>query len=967
PITSHQQLATSLAQLLLANAGVTEAEAPWLWRGLAPAIAAEADFAVVQRANLPALQAAFAAEEFTRSPATDWAAVDYLQRQIGWEGLGQFILDVGEQGVAAALATAVNQTPAQFEAAWRGDWQSQLVRAETAVNVLLTARTEAIMSQNQTAFLNTIDSTVPYLPVEEGHWFDDLVQYPPLSWSLTGAPLVLYGDGRVLANVTLTYELSNLTGRRKGGSVQQEILFTSTENGLLWAGTPFATLSGEQVDILYPPDQLELAQQLLISADDLTTRLPDYLVTGLPDNPTTRPTIKLYPDDTSFRISIYPSLALADNLTGWVGPGESVKLRQNAAFTAEAYRSALAVLLGRQQVARLGVTDEWLLQGTAYYLAAQIDAQDRQIAAAGLHNLWLGIANKRIKSVTEVAERLALGDESTQTLATTQAWDAVRYLVETYGEAALLDVLRAQGRGQSLDEALQGAVGQSLAEFEVGWIESLGRAHAQPEWLATADLFDVALAETHLAALTAPELAGRQAGSPGAAMAADYIAEQFAVYGLEPVVALPPVVESTAVTETMPISETMAITSTAAITGTELLTTTSALSDVEVAVTPPELSYFQPFTIEYAALTAVPQLTIGEESFAYRHDFLTLLDELPGGGAAQGELIFVEDGTYTGLDVSGKIVIREAATAVPEEMAAAMEHGAAGLILVGESDYEKDFQMKRPLPVNFPDEPMIPTLLLTQIGLDHLLELAGMTRADLNNLPVALPLGLPVIMDIPLSQPEVVADAASATANVLGLLPGSDPDLRDEVIILSAHYDYVGDDPGGLAYSGANDNASGVAVMLAMAKLWQETGYQPARSILFAAWGAQEPGQIGSTAFISSTLFVPERTAGVVVLDAVGGGAGFRLLAQGNWERDGLLMFGMEQAGEVLDGRVRTGIPADQSDDVTFRAIGVPTILLTWTDASENNWPDAIADEINPDFLAITGRMTTLAVMSVAR
>jgi hypothetical protein len=90
-------------------------------------------------------------------------------------------------------------------------------------------------------------------------------------------------------------------------------------------------------------------------------------------------------------------------------------------------------------------------------------------------------------------------------------------------------------------------------------------------------------------------------------------------------------------------------------------------------------------------------------------------------------------------------------------------------------------------------------------------------------------------------------------------------------------------------------------------------------------------------------------------------------MAQGNWEQDGLLMFGMEQAGEVLDGRIRTGIPADQSDDVTFRASGVPTILLTWTDASEDNWPDAIADDINPNFLEATGRMTTLAVMSVAR
>jgi Zn-dependent M28 family amino/carboxypeptidase len=213
-----------------------------------------------------------------------------------------------------------------------------------------------------------------------------------------------------------------------------------------------------------------------------------------------------------------------------------------------------------------------------------------------------------------------------------------------------------------------------------------------------------------------------------------------------------------------------------------------------------------------------------------------------------------------------------------------------------------------------------------------------------------------------LSRPEAVE-----TANVLGLLPGSDPDLRDEVIILSAHYDHVGDDPSERVYSGANDNASGVAVLLEMAQLWQETGYRPSRSILFAAWGAQEPGQLGSTAFVNSSLYVSEQTAGSVVLDAIGGGAGFRLMAQGNWDQDGLLLFGLEQVGGVLDGRLRTNIPANQSDDIAFRASGVPTILLTWTDASEDNWPDELADEINPNFLAITGRMTTLAVMAIAR
>lgn len=930
PITSHQQLDTSLSQLLLTEAGVAEADAPWLWHGLAPAVAAEADWTAVQRENLPILYDTFAEAEFVRSAATDWAAVDYLRRQVGWEGLGQLIMAVGEQGLDAALLEAVGQTPAQFEAAWRQDWEAQLVGAETAVNDLLTTRTNAIFNQNRAAFLNTIDDSVPYLRREQDHWFDDLVQYPPLAWTWTARPLVLNNDGSILASVNLTYELDGLIGRRKGGSAYYEILFVPTENGLRWTGMPFAVLSGETVDILYPPDQSELAEKLLAYAEELTTQPTNQLTNKL--------TIKLYPDDSSFRISVYPSLVMTDNLTGWTGVDEAVKLWRNSLLTSDDYRSALAVLLAQQQVAQLGVTDEWLRQGTAVYLASQIDPRTAQNAAGSLHNLWLGVVNGRIGSVTEIPAILAGEDESAQKLAQTQAWDTIRYLVQTHGEEALWGLLRAQGRGQSLDAALQNTIGQSLAEFEVGWFESLALAHADPAWVELANGFDAEAANAHLLALTTPEMAGRQAGSPGAALAADYIATQFAAYGLEPVVNLTPLISTT-----------------------DLLTETAVLTFT--TFTPPELSYFQTFTIEYAALTTVPQLTIGGEDFGYRRDFMTLLNEIPGGGAAVGELVWVEDGSYAGMDLSGKIVIREpgSETAVYDEMVLAREHLAAGLILVGESDYEKDFQRKRPLPAEFRDEEMIPTLLLTQIGLERLLEMLSMSRADLTTMPLALPMGLPVTLNVPLSQPEEVE-----TANVLGLLPGSDPNLRDEVIILSAHYDHVGDDPGGLAYSGANDNASGIAVMLEIARQWQETGYQPARSILFAAWGAQEPGQIGSGSYLVQPALPITDTMGVVVMDAVGGGDGHRLMAQGVWEREGLLLFGMEQADGVLDGRLRTNLPANQSDDIPFRAAGLPTMLLTWTDASEENWSDEYADEVELSALATTGRMTMLAFMSAA-
>ncbi len=887
PITSNKQLPTALSQLLLAEAGVTETAVPWLWHGLAPVIAAESDLAAVQRQHLPVLAAALAADEFVGNLSTDWAAVDYLRRQLGWEGLGQFIVDVGQNGPEAALQSALGMNAAQFTAAWRDDWRTGLAAANTAVDRALAARTDAVFTNNRAAFLETVDESASLILGEEDDWYDGLGDKPPISYSLTWELLALYEDGRLLANVTQVYELDS--GR--GGTTQREILFTPGANGLRWAGPPSEMLVGDYVTVLYPPGQSEAAQQFLAQADDLATQLPDYLTTQLPD----RLVIRL-PDD-----------------------------------------SPVALLLARRQLAALGVTDPWLLEGTAVYLASRLDEQIEQNMAAHLHNLWLGVSHGRIGSVSEIPAILQSNDDNGQILAAVQAWDTIRYLAQTQGQDALLALLQAQAQAQDVEAALQNSIGQSLAEFEAAWADSLGRGHARPEWVEIAANFDAALATRHLEALSALELAGRQAGSPGAEMAAAYIADQFAAYGLEPV----------------PIGMTV-------ISNTELLTATAV----------PELSYFQPFTIEYAALTAVPTLEIGgdaagrgvAEELVYRRDFLALLNEIPGGGFAEGQLVFVQDGAYTGMDLSGKIVIRLSPAAAAVELAAAREHGAAGLILVGDSDYEKDFQMKRPLPVAFDQAEIIPTLLLTQIGLDRLLELVGMTRADLNNLPLALPLGLSVQMDVPLSQPKVVE-----TANVLGYLPGSDPDLQDEVIILGAHYDHVGDDPGGLAYSGANDNASGVAALLEMARLWQTAGYRPARTILFAAWGAQEPGEIGSNYYVAHPTLPLTNTVGVVILDAVGGGNGHRLMAQGNWEREGLLLFAGEAADLALDGRLRTSIPADQSDDVPFRAAGLPTILFTWTDASEANWPDSLADEIDPDDLAVSGRMITLAVMLSAR
>jgi Zn-dependent M28 family amino/carboxypeptidase len=87
------------------------------------------------------------------------------------------------------------------------------------------------------------------------------------------------------------------------------------------------------------------------------------------------------------------------------------------------------------------------------------------------------------------------------------------------------------------------------------------------------------------------------------------------------------------------------------------------------------------------------------------------------------------------------------------------------------------------------------------------------------------------------------------SSNVLAELPGSDPNLKEQAIVYSAHYDHLGirpDMPGDNIYNGANDNASGCAILLELARAYASAAEPPKRSVLFAAVTAEEQGLRGS-------------------------------------------------------------------------------------------------------------------------
>lgn len=90
------------------------------------------------------------------------------------------------------------------------------------------------------------------------------------------------------------------------------------------------------------------------------------------------------------------------------------------------------------------------------------------------------------------------------------------------------------------------------------------------------------------------------------------------------------------------------------------------------------------------------------------------------------------------------------------------------------------------------------------------------------------------------------------SANVIAVLPGSDPQLKNEYVVLSAHLDHLGRGAainGDSIYNGAHDNALGVGMLLEIARALRESGVKPRRSLIFAAVTAAEKGQIGSDYF----------------------------------------------------------------------------------------------------------------------
>jgi hypothetical protein len=225
-----------------------------------------------------------------------------------------------------------------------------------------------------------------------------------------------------------------------------------------------------------------------------------------------------------------------------------------------------------------------------------------------------------------------------------------------------------------------------------------------------------------------------------------------------------------------------------------------------------------------------------------------------------------------------------------------------------------------------------------------------------------------VRMSLELSQPEDVE-----IPNVLGYIPGSDLELGNEMVILFTRYDGLGIDPDGTVYPGANHNASGVAMLLELARLWKEQGLDTRRTTMFVAWGGAQLDDDSARAWVEEAFnFRHLRTQGtranigpsiLIQLDYIGAGGDTLLIHPDSSQR---LVDLVEEASQEmgLNVALRADTPEFSRDIVTRR---LPLwISLKWADSDTPPDKDVL-ETIDPDKLQTFGQMLALTLTRLAR
>jgi aminopeptidase YwaD len=211
------------------------------------------------------------------------------------------------------------------------------------------------------------------------------------------------------------------------------------------------------------------------------------------------------------------------------------------------------------------------------------------------------------------------------------------------------------------------------------------------------------------------------------------------------------------------------------------------------------------------------------------------------------------------------------------------------------------------------------------------------------------------------------------TANIVGILPGSDPVLRETAVVVGAHYDHLGlggefslaPASYGEIHPGADDNASGTAAVLLLARAFAQSGGAK-RTLIFAAFSAEEMGTVGSTHYVRHPAIPLERTVAMINMDMIGRLRERTLYAFGvgtGKEFGGLL----QEVNRNRDFTLKLGGDGyGPSDHTSFYAHKIPVLFFFTGAHTDYHRPTDTVDKINGAGLAAVTRFVYRVVERLA-
>jgi hypothetical protein len=425
----------------------------------------------------------------------------------------------------------------------------------------------------------------------------------------------------------------------------------------------------------------------------------------------------------------------------------------------------------------------------------------------------------------------------------------------------------------------------------------------------------------------------------------------------------------------------------------------------------PEGSYFQVFNTVRKRLGEPNRLWVKsggvEKEYLIKDDFVPLsktanrkiLDVgvvFAGYGITAPEFGYDD---YAGLDVQGKAVFmfagepreRDSTTTAFDgtketdhsklrlKVENALDHGAVGLVLVSSPRN----RFRRPpnswpslmknvpedaVPLGF-EEKQESQIVSVQIGrtlADALLEGTGQTLESvyhcIDSTLAPKSFGLP---GLAISIETDLEGTRTPIRNVIGLWEGSDPVLKNEYVVIGAHYDHVGIQ-GDQIYNGADDDASGTSGVMELAQAFASSPVRPKRSILFMAFPGEEKGLFGSMYYTENPLFPLDKTVAMVSLDMISRNDSNQVIIVGSKVSKDLTAI-----NEACSKAIGLNLEYNdkyflQSDHYSFYKKGIPVLFYFTGDSPVLHTPDDDVETINPDKMARVGRLIFSTIWTVA-